>query len=375
MVYTLSDLKHLETIASLQDNEIEPAKPLLSQAKEDSSLTMVLLKLCNKLRVEGFNKYADSIENKFVSYKAAGVHLYKVHKETGEDLIDTAHPEGDNKIVSDVSDNNGDVETITSRHKKIVDIVQKQPTGKLASYINQCKIALAQTYVDDLYGQAATILNSYSRYFSIISDKVNNPQMKDNGEKLVSKLQSMLKSKSPYEESKNENKGSNIEDELTTQILYYKGQEEPGFFSSFEMGSVDKTTWTNEVLPLFTKAEELAKSFHDLMLQILKVQSQDKTTSVLQDAATEKSTGPSDEVSIGLKAVRDEMEQLEARVNEGKSEDKPAQLQWLAGMKKFVGDKLATYSFSEDKASLYKQYSDILNQVKERLNSFKSEIG
>src|SRR5271165_2969 len=141
MVYTLKDIKHLETIANLQDKEVEQPKPIFAQV-EDTSLTATLLKLRNKLRAEGYNKYAESIENKFVNYKTAGVHLYQAHKETGEDLIDQAHPDGDNKIVSDVSDNNGDVETIVSKHKKIVDVVNKQPTGKLASYVQQCKIAL-----------------------------------------------------------------------------------------------------------------------------------------------------------------------------------------------------------------------------------------
>lgn len=144
MVYTLKDIKHLETMASLKDQAIEEEKPIFLTS-EDTSLTSTLLKLCNKLRAEGFNKYAESIENKFVNYKAASVHLYQAHKETGEDLVNQAHPEGDNKIVSDVSDNYGDVETIVSKHKKIVDVVNKQPTGKLASYINQCKIALGQT--------------------------------------------------------------------------------------------------------------------------------------------------------------------------------------------------------------------------------------
>src|SRR5690606_32866087 len=76
-------------------------------------------------------KHAQDLEESIVAYKTAETHLYKVHEENGEDLLDFAHPEGDFK-VGDSKDGLGDVETNLSAHKKMVDVVNKTPTGKLA---------------------------------------------------------------------------------------------------------------------------------------------------------------------------------------------------------------------------------------------------
>jgi hypothetical protein len=151
MTYTVSDTKHLNVMASLKERKPEEpqAKELFDSiilSSETSSLSASILKLCSKLRTEGFSRYADELEEKFLQYKAAKVHLYRAHDEDGEDLVERAHPDGDVKIVDEVSDNNGDVETIVSRHKKIVDIMGKEPTGKLGSYVAACKIALGQGF-------------------------------------------------------------------------------------------------------------------------------------------------------------------------------------------------------------------------------------
>ena len=101
-----------------------------------------ILKLCSGLRAKGFDKHADGIERKFLAYKtAANTHLYRAHDEDGEDLINAAHPDGDPNMGDG---EHGDVETILSKHKKIVDVIQKEPTGKLGFYVEQCKIALGE---------------------------------------------------------------------------------------------------------------------------------------------------------------------------------------------------------------------------------------
>lgn len=107
----------------------------------NASLDETILKLCQKLHTEGFGKYADELEKKFLQYKAAETHLYRAHDEDGEDLVERAHPDGD---VNMGDGEHGDVETIVSQHKKIVDVIQKDPKGKLAEYIASCKVALGQ---------------------------------------------------------------------------------------------------------------------------------------------------------------------------------------------------------------------------------------
>lgn len=124
----------------------EPLKKTAS-ASEDLSpshnLTENVMKLCSGLRASGLDKYADEVEIKFLAYKQANS-LYNVHNEEGKDLIDAAHPKGGHKM----KDLAGDVlvETILENRLKILNVVNKKPTGKLASHfdiMNAVKVVLA----------------------------------------------------------------------------------------------------------------------------------------------------------------------------------------------------------------------------------------
>lgn len=151
MTLSLKDLKHLEVMANLTNAEPVASKPinikslLASDAKKELTVSEKILSLCVKLRSEGFEKQAENLENKFLLYKAATTHLYRVFDEDGEDLINAAHPDGEVK-VEDAQDGHGIVETVVTEHNKLLDKVNKTPTGKLASlskYVEQCKIVLA----------------------------------------------------------------------------------------------------------------------------------------------------------------------------------------------------------------------------------------
>ena len=153
-------------------NNTPKYEPIIKKEGEDNSLMYSVLKLCSGLRSNGFDKQASKIENKFVAY-AQSVHMYRTHKETGDDLVEEAHPDGDNKIVQEVSDNLGDVETIVSKHKKIVDTIQKEPTGKLAQYVAQCKIALAESLQRQIEFAANSARHNLTEAFSIVEGAGN----------------------------------------------------------------------------------------------------------------------------------------------------------------------------------------------------------
>lgn len=140
MVYRNSDIKHLDIMASIAASE--PQEPDAVIVEASLSLDESILKLCCGLRDKGLTSQAEALERKFITYKAAAnVHLYRTHDEDGEDLVHAAHPDGDTNMGDGEL---GDVETIVSKHKKIVDIIQKTPTGKLANIVQQCKLILAQ---------------------------------------------------------------------------------------------------------------------------------------------------------------------------------------------------------------------------------------
>ena len=88
-----------------------------------------MCRLAEALRSKGYVKQAKDLEASIVQYKTAETHLYRVHEEDGEDFLDFAHPEGDFKVGDSEF---GVVETELSAHKKIIDVVNKTPTGKLA---------------------------------------------------------------------------------------------------------------------------------------------------------------------------------------------------------------------------------------------------
>jgi hypothetical protein len=109
-----------------------------------SNLMENIIKLCTGLRGMGLDKFANDLESKFMEYKRANS-LYETSKETGDDVVDQAHPQGSHKI----SDVEGDavVETILDQHLKMVNVVNKKPTGKLASnldILNAVKKVVAQ---------------------------------------------------------------------------------------------------------------------------------------------------------------------------------------------------------------------------------------
>lgn len=92
--------------------------------------------LATGLRNKGYVHEAQSLEAKLLAYK-------KATDEYNSELS-AAHPDGDIEM-GDASNGLGDVETLESQHKKIVDVVNKKPTGKLAAILSSVEDALGLT--------------------------------------------------------------------------------------------------------------------------------------------------------------------------------------------------------------------------------------
>ncbi len=116
------------------------AKPLLDLNPSKNFLENIL-KLTAGLRAQGFVRHAEDLESKYVVYKRAES-LYETSKETGEDLVDQAHPKGSHTL-----DGGHKVLTIVDQKKEIEQVVNKKPTGKFASnqdILNAVKLVFAQ---------------------------------------------------------------------------------------------------------------------------------------------------------------------------------------------------------------------------------------
>lgn len=118
--------------------------------KPTANLMENIFKLCAGLRDSGLKKEADEIEMNYLNLKRAQT-LYETSKETGDDLIHDAHPKGSHKLEG-VSGDEATVEDILDQHLKMVEMVNKKPTGKLASsrsILDAVKVVLAQETAPD----------------------------------------------------------------------------------------------------------------------------------------------------------------------------------------------------------------------------------
>jgi hypothetical protein len=104
-----------------------------------------IFKLCSGLRDQGLVKEASELETNYLNYKRAQT-LYETSKETGEDLVQSAHPKGSHKLEG-VDSDEATIEDILDQHAKSVEMVNKKPTGKLSSaahLLREVKKALGQ---------------------------------------------------------------------------------------------------------------------------------------------------------------------------------------------------------------------------------------
>jgi len=83
-------------------------------------------KLAEGLRTKGFKKEAEELEHNLIIYKIAETHLYKAFDETGEDLINFAHP-GPNPNMDEGKSPYGIIEDIFAQHKKMLEIARRDP--------------------------------------------------------------------------------------------------------------------------------------------------------------------------------------------------------------------------------------------------------
>jgi len=141
------------------------AKPEVNLEPSDN-VQENLFKLCAGLRSKGFAAYAEKVEDRIVQLKQAEVHLYNVHDETGEDLLEFAHPEGSPE-VAESQGGHGVVEDLIAEHKKSVEVATKSAAIK-NDVINQVKLALIGSGTSFLVSEAAPSAEAGTAYASII---------------------------------------------------------------------------------------------------------------------------------------------------------------------------------------------------------------
>jgi hypothetical protein len=144
-------MRALEKVA--KEKGLVKPEPIQKQASAPKKLDLTastdlmenIFKLCTGLRAQGFVKEAAELEVDYLNYKRAQT-LYQAHKETGEDLLQMAHPDGSHKL-EDVEGDEAVFEDLLDRHVKSLQMVNKKPTGKLTNanaLIKEVKKVLGQ---------------------------------------------------------------------------------------------------------------------------------------------------------------------------------------------------------------------------------------
>ncbi len=161
-------MRSLEKVA-IEKGLVSP-QFMIKQAEKKSdfsvsiNLSENIIKLCNGLRSCGLEAKADELEKNYLDYKKAQT-LYETSKETGEDLVHSAHPKGSHKLEGVEGDSI--IETIIDQHLQHLRMIEKKPTGKLstASIIDKVKIILAQdaTLESQLLANMSKLVNIMQR--------------------------------------------------------------------------------------------------------------------------------------------------------------------------------------------------------------------
>lgn len=134
------------------------------------SLVENILHLCAGLKQFGFDKHAEELETNFIRYKQAQT-LYETSSETGGDLVEFAH--GKSHKLEDVDSDMAIFYTIVDKQLNAIKMIDKTPTGKLASsrdIINAVKIVLA---VEDEASAFAPIIDKLATAYSAAAKLVN----------------------------------------------------------------------------------------------------------------------------------------------------------------------------------------------------------
>jgi hypothetical protein len=134
-------IKQVRESRKMRAQEPKPFVPKIPEwAKNDdgvvASIASELVSLATDLENFGEEKAAVVVDHHLKLYTEAANKLYDITGETGEQLIDQAHPGGGPTLVP-AADEGGKVETIVEDQKKNIQKTLKQPTGKYAEVMTK----------------------------------------------------------------------------------------------------------------------------------------------------------------------------------------------------------------------------------------------
>lgn len=264
-----------------------------------------ILKLCAGLEQSGMAAYAEDLQKKFLIYKGA-TSLYETFNETGDDLVDRAHPDGSHKL-EDV-DGDGLVETILDQHLKMIKMVEKNPTGKLNSkssskdIINAVKFSLGG---DETNTDKSTLTLNIKNIMERVSTTI---QMAVSEANQSLRINYSLENFIPYIDKPTK---QNLII-LLQEIRKFYNRCKPGFFGSSISGISDEeddlgeSSW-NRVSKLIANAEIYTKQALDIRLKLNEILIKERSEGIKQvsnEFKQENTANQSDKSNFNAKLIQ-----------------------------------------------------------------------
>jgi hypothetical protein len=337
-----------------------------------------LLKLSNGLRHSGFDKQADEIESKFVAYKQAQS-LYNTHNESGEDLVQSAHPKGSHKLL-DVDSKEAVFEDILDQHMKSVDMVEKKPTGKLASsrdIVNAVKIVLADAIAAEpdysklnntelelrIKDNVAGVIQIIAHIVNIAKDKITwFPDILDIQKEIVDS------SKNPILDNLND---------MVSQINDMENRLTPNGWFSFGLGGLTKDAWYNVKKQLDSAIESINSAIRARQTILDRGDSAPENNPGTLDAAkATAASAPSDQVIQKYKDAIDNIGIMKTILQSKNLPNSAALIGWLDQANAFANKNLDDFTKSpyKDKQEVITSFLDQVNKVLQpKLDAFKQQ--
>lgn len=334
----------------------EPIQKTASASEDltpSKNLTENVIKLCAGLRSSGLDKYADEIEKKFIVYKQAN-NLYNVHKEEGKDLVDAAHPKGGHKM----EDLEGDalIETILEKQVKILNVVNKKPTGKLASHkdiMNAVKVVLSGDPAK-ITANLNKVLRNVNTIFSLNDQQNVLRKIYLDGEDDLKQLIN-----SAIQNANN----SEVLEGLCYRIKaglasFYKGYK-PGLV----FGGVTDATWSS-MEPLFASANAALDEVQKLLEE--------------PDAPAPAAKKPLEDLSNQVSALKNKLNSYKSLLNDQgfTNEDRKQGNAWIDSYVKILEnwEKIFPSLDADTAAAVSAKYEQKLQELKANVDAFYKQL-
>jgi hypothetical protein len=355
---------------------IKKSAAVIKQADTTPSSNLMenIFKLCAGMRSNGLIKEAVEVETNYLNYKSAQT-LYEAFKETGDDVIQQAHPDGSHKM-EDIDSDEATFEDILDQHVKILQVMDKKPSGKLSSaaqVLRAVKMVLADDpTMGSVSAQLGAKMDEIRRFMVNIRTYANKLTFDGTSNSSIDNIIEL-----------SHNPSIDYLDKMKDGINFLKRRMNPGSFDqymSMRFGGLSKDDWSvvsgslDTALADVEDAIALRTQYNELKNkgEVSGIQSDNKP--VVPNTITPSE--PSQNLIQRYENLIQTIGLYEARIQSKGLPNAAVLSEWLEKAKvQFAQKSLDEYSKSSYKNDneVIQNYTDKLNNIKSKLDGFNQK--